>query len=549
MREIKVRDVTLRDGQQSQFATRMKGEQIARLLPYYKDANFYAMEVWGGAVPDSCMRFLNENPWDRLQMIKEGIGDISKLTALSRGRNLFGYAPYPEDVIEGFIKNSHATGLDIMRVFDALNDVDNMRSSIKYVKEYGGIADCAICYTVDPKFSFKDKFNAFLGGKKLPNNIFNEDYYLEKAKELEAAGADIITVKDMAGLLTPHKAASIVKRLKEEIKIPVNLHTHCTPGFGLASSVAAIVSGVDIIDTVIMNFAGGPANPPFEMVAIFLEKLGIKHNVNLEAVAKINKELRVIREELSEYDTIKLFPKEIDLTNLKLEPKIDKLFDIAIELAKEGKYDELLGATQEIEKYFSLPKPNENVKNAEIPGGMYTNMVAQLKQLKLEDLMDEVLKIVPLVRVKAGCPPLVTPTSQIVGSQSVNYVIDKEKGEEPFTNNSVQFVNLVKGEYGKTPFPVDPEFRLQIAKTREEIPYDTSKYKKQDNPIMREYGGGKLAQNEKDELLLELFPAVAKNFLKKARKEEFDKLDRNPVKPKVKITDSILDSLYDDDWY
>ena len=187
-RVLKIRDLTLRDGQQSSFATRMKQEQINRCLSYYKDANFYAMEVWGGAVPDSVMRYLNENPWTRLESIHAVVGEVSKLTALSRGRNLFGYAPYTDEIIDGFCRNAIQSGLGIMRIFDALNDVNNVKSTIKYVKQYGGIADCAVCYTVDPKYPEPSFFQKLLGKKK-PQQVFTDAYFLDKAQQMAALGA------------------------------------------------------------------------------------------------------------------------------------------------------------------------------------------------------------------------------------------------------------------------------------------------------------------------------------------------------------------------
>lgn len=512
-RQLLIRDVTLRDGQQSLFATRMTQQQVERVLPYYREAGFYAMEVWGGAVPDSVMRYLNEDPWFRLESIKAAIGDASKLTALSRGRNLFGYNPYPEEVIEGFNRNAVKSGISIMRIFDALNDTDNIRSTVKYVKENGGLADCTVCFTVDPKFSRKDRIKAMLNGKTLPRKIFTEKYYIAKAKELEAMGADMITLKDMAGLVTPEQSANIISALKREVKVPINFHTHCTPGYGLASTLTAIVNGVDIVDTAIWNFAGGPAAPAFELIQIFCDKMGIDTGINLQAVSAINRELRSIRVELKELDTYEL-PNEFDITSYTLPARIDNLFEQAILFAQSGKYEALLDACQAIERYFNFPEPDENVKNAEIPGGMYTNMLAQLKQLKLENLLPRVLEIIPTVRLDAGCPPLVTPTSQIVGAQAVNCAIDESKGLSFYTNKSIQFVNLVKGIYGKTPLPIDPQFRLKIAGVAEETPYDTSNYKKQPNPSFPEYGEDvRLAMNEKEELLLELFPTVAEKYL------------------------------------
>lgn len=519
-RKLLIRDLTLRDGQQSSFATRMNQNQVDRVLPFYKDAKFYAMEVWGGAVPDSIMRYLNENPWDRLEKIKAVIGDVSKLTALSRGRNLFGYAPYTDEIIEGFCKNAIESGLGIMRIFDALNDVNNVKSTIKYVKKYGGMADCAVCYTIDPKYpklSLIDK----LKGKKNPEPVFTNEYFLNKAKEMEALGADMITIKDMSGLINPARISEIMQLFKSNLKIPVDFHTHCTPGYGLGAVLSAIVHGVDIVDTNIWNFAGGPAAPAIELIYIFCKKLGIELDVNMEAVAKINKELYTIRKELEAYDAVKQFPNPFNPLTDTLPANIDKLFDDAIAAAKSNNEEALLEACHAIEAYFNFPKPNELVKKAEVPGGMYTNMVAQLKQLNSMDILEDAMKLIPTVRLAAGLPPLVTPTSQIVGAQAVNCALDIKNGKPMYSNVSNQFVALLKGEYGKTPVPVDPEFRLKIAGTREEIPYDTSKYQMQENPVLTEFGGVKLAENEKEVLLMELFPAVARNFLTKQKEARY----------------------------
>ncbi|MUP15585.1 carboxylase [Ancylomarina euxinus] len=519
--QLKIRDLTLRDGQQSLFATRVPQHEIEKVLPFYKDAKFYAMEVWGGAIPDSVMRYLNEDPWYRLESIKEVIGDVSYLTALSRGRNLFGYSPYPESVIEGFNKNAVKSGLGIMRIFDCLNDVKNMETTIKYIKEAGGIADCAVCYTVDPKFTRKQRIQAVLSGKKLPKKIFDVDYFLNKAKQMEALGADMISVKDMAGLIPPSLSGQIIKRLKKEVKVPIDFHTHCTPGYGLGAVLMAIINGVDIVDTNILNFAGGPAAPAFEIIQIFADKLGLDTGVDLDAVVKINAELKGIRERIAEFDSYKMFPREFDITADYLPADIDALFDKAIVLAKADKEAELLEVCNAIDVWFNFPAPNEEVKAAEIPGGMYTNMLAQLKGLGLEDLLPTVLKKVPEVRVAAGCPPLVTPSSQIIGVQAVNYVLDVNSGKAPYTNVNNQFYNLVKGEYGETPIDIDPDYRQKICGQREATAYDVSKYKAPENLTLEEFGGVKLAQNEKEMLLLELFPTVALPYLKNLRAEAY----------------------------
>lgn len=519
-RKLLIRDLTLRDGQQSSFATRMTQAQIDRVLPFYKDANFYAMEVWGGAVPDSVMRYLGENPWDRLEKIKAVVGDVSKLTALSRGRNLFGYAPYTDEIIDGFSRNAIESGLGIMRIFDALNDVENVKSTIKYIKQYGGIADCAVCYTIDPHYEPIVK-KGFLGfGKKLiyPENVFTDQYFLGKAKEMAALGADMITIKDMSGLIPPSRVAGLIKLFKANINLPIDFHTHCTPGYGLASVVAAIEAGVDVVDTNIWNFAGGPAAPAIELVYLFCQKMGVELDVNMEAVAKINKELLEIRKELDMYDAVKKFPHPFNPLVDKVPANIEKEIDRAVAAAKSGDEATLIDACHKIEAYYGFPAPDENVKKAEIPGGMYTNMVAQLKALKSEEILPKAMELIPRVRMDAGLPPLVTPTSQIVGAQAVTCALNLKNGRDMYANPSNQFVALVKGEYGKTPVPVDPEFRLKIAGTRTETPYDTSKYTMQPNPEI-EGCGCKLAENEKEVLLLELFPQVAKDFLTKQKME------------------------------
>ena len=511
---LKIRDLTLRDGQQSSFATRMTQAQIERVLPYYKDAHFYAMEVWGGAVPDSVMRYLGENPWYRLESIKKEVGDVSKLTALSRGRNLFGYAPYTDEIIEGFCRNSIESGLGIMRIFDCLNDVENVKSTIKYVKKYGGIADCAVCYTVDPKYPELSFFQKLMG-KKNPAPVFTDEYFVSKAKVLADLGADMITIKDMSGLIPPQRVSALVKKLKAAVNVPIDFHTHCTPGYGLASVYAAIAAGVDVVDANCWWFGGGTGAPALELVYLFCQKLGIDLGVNMEAVAKINEQLKDIRSELniSVFGKDKPAPKPFNPVVDATPAEVEALLDKAVAAAEKEDFEALLDAAQKIEAYFGFPAPNKLVQEAEIPGGMYSNMVAQLQALKAEDILPKAMELIPEVRLSAGLPPLVTPTSQIVGAQAVNCALDLKAGRPMYTTKNNQFVNLVKGEYGTTPVKIDPEFRVKICGVREESNYDLSKYQHQPNPELAEAGGVKLAENEKEQLLLELFPLVAKPYL------------------------------------
>lgn len=529
-RKLKIRDLTMRDGQQSLFATRMSQSTIDRLLPLYENAGFYIMEVWGGAVPDSVMRYLDESPWNRLRKASEAMKGKSLLSALSRGRNLFGYVPYPDSVLEGFYKEAIKNGLNVMRIFDALNDIDNVKESIRIINELGGIADGAVCYTVDPKeeapaapSGFMGKIKSMFGSKPAePEKIFTDEYFVNIAKQMEALGAKIITLKDMAGLVNPLRAASIISKLKGSLSVPVDFHTHCTPGYGLASSVMAMLHGVDILDTNIWWFGGGSAAPAIELIYVFANRMGIEVDVNMEAVGQIRNELLNARKELSEFDLVKSMPIEFDPLNDTLPAEISALFDKAIECAKANDEDGLLDACHSIEQYFGFPKPNELVKNAEVPGGMYSNMVAQLKALQASDLLDDAMRLIPKVRRDAGLVPLVTPTSQIVGSQAVSLAMDRKKGNPDYSNASNQFISLIKGEYGHTPVAIDPAFREKITGSPVERPYDTSSYKKPENPELPELGGVKLASNNEEYLLLELLPSVANGFLRRRRTEEYN---------------------------
>ncbi len=534
-RKLKLRDLTLRDGQQSLFATRLSQEEIDKLLPYYENAGFYIMEVWGGAIPDSVMRYLDQSPWDRLRIASKAMKGKSLLSALSRGRNLFGYVPYPDSVLEGFYKEAIANGLNVMRIFDALNDIDNVRESIRLINELGGIADGAVCYTVDPKSEAPAKkgfFARLFGGKdQEPEKIFTDEYFVEKAKEMERLGAKIITLKDMAGLVNPSRAASIISKLKANLTVPVDFHTHCTPGYGLASSVMAIINGVDILDTNIWWFGGGSAAPAIELIYVFCQKLGIELDVNMKAVGEIREHLLDARKSLAAFDLNKdKMPRNFDPLADKLPANVEAEFDRAVAAAKAGDEATLLDSCHKIEDYFGFPKPNEIVKNAEVPGGMYSNMVAQLKALGAEDLLEDAMRLIPMVRRDAGLVPLVTPTSQIVGSQAVSVALDRKKGQPDYSNPSNQFISLVKGEYGKTPVPVDPAFREKITGSPIEKPYDVSAYKKPTNPTLPEYGNVPLASNKEEELLLELLPTVANTFLRKRRAEEFAATAAAPAK-------------------
>ncbi len=288
----------------------------------------------------------------------------------------------------------------------------------------------------------------------------------------------------------------------------ISIHT-ALRGYGLAAVLTAIIKGVDIVDTNIWWFGGGSAAPAIELVWIFCQKLGIEMAVNMDAVAKIRKELVVARKALADFDLNKdKWPNDFDEYYAKMPKEIDAEFDRAIAAANDNREEDLLDACHKIEAYFGFPKPNELVKNAEVPGGMYSNMVANLRALKAEDVLDEAMALIPKVRRDAGLVPLVTPTSQIVGSRAVALALDRRKGAPDYSNKNNQFISLVKGEYGKTPVAIDPAFREKITGSPEERPYDTGSFREPANPELPEFGGVKLAQNEEEFLLLELLPPL-----------------------------------------
>lgn len=515
-----IRDVTLRDGQQSSFATRMSQQQIDRVLPFYKNVGFYAMEVWGGAVPDTIMRYLNENPWERLEKIKAVVGKSTKLAALCRGRDLFGYNPYPDAVVKSLCRNTIESGIDIMRIFDAMNDIENMKSAIKYTDRYGGMVDCAVCYSIDPHHSALERIEAALHGHPLHKPVFTNDYFLSKAQQMEHITADIITLEDANGLITPRKTAELVRLFKKELKALIDFHTRCTAGYGLASMLSAIVNGVDIVDTNIWYFAGGYSAPAIELIYVFCKKMGIELEIDMEAIARINSELLKIRKELKGYDTSKELPNPFDPLTDKLPTEIDRFFNDAIDAARKDKEEDLLIFCHAIEEYFNFPSPDEIVQKSQIPASMFNQIVALLKQQSHPELLEKTMLLIPRIRMDAGLPPLVTPVNRVIASQAVSSALCEMNGQPIYSKPVYPFVSLVRGEYGKTPLPIDPEFRLQITGDREEHFYDASDYEMEENPFIEELGI-LVAENEKEVLLLELFPMVARNFLTKRKKDKF----------------------------
>ncbi len=391
MAKVGITETVLRDAHQSLLATRMSIEDMLPILSEMDKIGFHSIECWGGATYDSCLRYLNEDPWERLRTLRKNLPN-SKLQMLFRGQNMLGYRHYADDVVEYLVQKCVANGIDIIRIFDALNDIRNLRTAIKATKKEGGHAQVAISYTL--------------------GEVFTTEYYVNYAKQIEAEGADSICLKDMAALLTPYRTEELVKAIKSAVSIPLQLHTHYTSGLASMCILKAIEAGVDCVDTAMSPLANGTSHAPTESIVAALQ--GTPYDTGLDLVA---------------------------LNNMR--PYFMKLRDKYI---KQGLIDPKMLAVD----------PKALVY--EVPGGMLSNLLSQLKQAGKEDQLTAVLEEVPRVRKDAGFPPLVTPTSQIVGTQAVFNVIMGER----YKMVTKEFKGIVKGEYGKTPVPIDPEFRKRI---------------------------------------------------------------------------------------
>ncbi len=388
---VKIIDTTLRDAHQSLIATRLRTEDMIPIADLIDKAGFYSLEVWGGATFDSCIRYLREDPWERLKTLRRRIRR-TKLQMLLRGQNIVGYRHYPDDVVEAFVAKAYEDGIDIFRVFDALNDVRNMKVSIRKAKSVGALVQGAICYTVSP--------------------VHTIEYYLKVVEELLSLEVDFITVKDMAGILKPSVAMELIPEIKKRFKVPVNVHTHSTGGVAVATYVAAVKAGADYIDTAISPLAFGTAQPGIQSVLYALPD-EYRPQLNESVIREISKYLRQV-----------LFTKYVKLLN----PRI------------------LL--------------PNPDVVTHQIPGGMLSNLVAQLKQQGSLSRLDEVLEEVPKVRADLGYPPLVTPLSQIVGTQAVLNVLLGRR----YKVITKEVEDYVKGMYGRPPAPIKKELAERILK-------------------------------------------------------------------------------------
>ena len=460
-KKILITETVLRDAQQSLIATRMPIDDMLPILEKLDKVGFYSLECWGGATFDSCIRFLNEDPWERLRIIRKKCPN-TKLQMLFRGQNMLGYRHYADDVLEYFVQKSVANGIDIIRIFDALNDIKNLEVAIRSAKKEGAHVQVAVSYTTGP--------------------VFTNEYYVNYAKRIMDAGADSICIKDMAALITPYKTESLVKDLKANVSLPLQLHTHYTSGLASMCLLKGIESGADMIDTAMSPLALGTSHAPTESMVAALE--GTEYDTGLDLV---------LLNEVRDY-FMKLRKKYID--NALLDPKM---------LATDA-----------------------NALIYQVPGGMLSNLLSQLKQAGKEDRLQDVLNEVPRVRKDAGSPPLVTPTSQIVGTQAVFNVISGER----YSMCTNEFKDLVAGKYGTTPMSINDKFRKKIIGDMDIIDCRPADLLKPELPKLRA-DISEWIEQEEDVLTYAQFPKIAIDFFKKRRNKKYSINNNVDMKNKI----------------
>ena len=452
---VKITDTTFRDAHQSLMATRMRTESMLPIAEKIDEVGFFSLEMWGGATFDVCIRFLGEDPWERIRQLKKRIKK-TPLQMLLRGQNIVGYHNYPDDVVIKFVEKAAENGIDIFRVFDALNDVRNMETAIKTVKRVGAFAEGTICYTISP--------------------VHTIEHYLEIAKQLAELECDSICIKDMAGILAPQPAYELVSAIKKEVGLPVHLHCHSTSGMAMMTYLKACEAGVDIIDTAFSPLAWGTSQPPVESIVAALKGTPYDPGLDMGLLVEIAEYFRELREKY--FDPLHL-----------INPKAERV--------------------------------DPSILIHQIPGGMFSNLISQLKEQNALHRLKEVLEEVPRVRKELGYPPLVTPTSQLVGSQAVFNVLSGKR----YSIVPKEVKDYVKGFYGRPPAPIDEKVKKLIIGDEkpitcrpadmlepflDKIPEDVKQY----------------FQQEEDALTYALFPTAAIEFFKKrARKAEEKKLE------------------------
>ncbi len=462
MAKVRITETAFRDAHQSLIATRMTTDEILPIAELADQVGYYSLEMWGGATFDACLRFLNEDPWERLRKIRRSVKN-TKLQMLLRGQNILGYKHYPDDVLIEFVKRAVGNGIDIIRIFDALNDIRNLETAMEATVKEGAHAQAALSYTTSP--------------------IHNIQHYIETAKKLESMGASSLCIKDMAGLLKPYTAYELVSELKKAVKIPIDVHSHYTSGLASMTYMKAIEAGADIVDCAISPIAMGTSQPPTEPLVASLKGTPYDTGLDIEILNEIANYFKPLREKY--------------MVSGLLDPKV-----LSVDV---------------------------NALIYQVPGGMLSNLVSQLKQQGAEDKLEEVLQEVPRVREDLGYPPLVTPTSQIVGTQAVLNVITGER----YKLVTKETKAYVRGEYGKPPAEIKEEVKHKLIGDEEPItcrPADLIK------PALKEYRNAikGYMEQEEDVLSYALFPQVAKNFFKYRQSENY-KIDSTQVSYSYKI--------------
>ena len=473
---LKITDTILRDAHQSQAATRMRLEDMLPACELLDNMGYWSLECWGGATFDTCMRFLNEDPWERLRALKKAMPK-TPLQMLLRGQNILGYRHYADDMVEAFCRKSIENGISVVRIFDALNDPRNMEAAMKYVNEYGGVCEAAISYTTSP--------------------VHNEDYFVKLAVKLEKMGAKTICIKDMANLLLPYEAFSLVKKLKENVGVPIHLHTHNTTGTGDMTNLMAAQAGVDIVDCALSPLANGTSQPATESMVATLKGTSRDTGLDLEKLSEAAAHFRKVAEKLD------------------INPKVLKV--------------------------------DTNTLLYQVPGGMLSNLISQLKQANAEDKYYDVLAEIPRVREDFGYPPLVTPTSQIVGSQAVFNIISGGR----YKMVTKESKGLLRGEYGQLPGKVNEEVRKKCIGDDEVITCRPADLLKPELEEQKKAIGDK-AKCEEDVLSYALFPQVALKFFEyrdnpNKAVEEAPKAAAAVAAPAVKPQDNSPKNLYVED--
>ena len=453
MSQVKITETVLRDSHQSLIATRMTTDEMLPILSAMDEVGYHSLEAWGGATFDSCMRFLNEDPWERLRKIRGAVKN-TKLQMLFRGQNILGYRHYADDVVEYFVQKSIANGIDIIRIFDALNDPRNLKTAINATIKEGGHVQAAFSYTT--------------------GEVYTLDYYAKYAKQLEDMGAHSICIKDMAGLLKPYDAYDLVKTLKESVKIPIQLHTHYTAGLASMTLMKAVEAGVDVIDTAISPMALGTSQPATEPIVAALAGTPYDTGIDLKKLDVLTKYFTPLREKY--------------LASGLMDTKVLKV--------------------------------DVNALLYQVPGGMLSNLMSQLKQAGKEEKLTEVLEEVPRVRADVGYPPLVTPSSQIVGTQAVFNVLMGER----YKTCTKEFKGIVLGKYGKTPVPIDPAFVKQIVGDEQPIDYRPADDLPPELEKLRAEIPAGLCEQDEDVLSYALFDKVALKFFEYRKNQKY-KLD------------------------